>query len=123
MIKLDHLAIVVSDWTRSRDWYRDVLGFRVEFEIPDRRTAAMQDDGGLTLFLAEDPHGEPATRGVALTMQVDDVELTHRRITAAGVVFVHGPSKVFWGWGAELKDPDGYVIRLWDETSMREKGG
>jgi len=30
---------------------------------------------------------------------------------------------VFWGYGAELLDPDGYRIHLWDEVSMREKGG
>jgi hypothetical protein len=29
--------------------------------------------------------------------------------------------KVFWGYGAELSDPDGYVLRLWDQTSMKEK--
>ena len=26
-----------------------------------------------------------------------------------------------WGSGAELKDPDGYLVRLWDERSMKEK--
>ena len=29
--------------------------------------------------------------------------------------------KVFWGYGAELCDPDGYRLRLRDEKSMREK--
>jgi hypothetical protein len=32
------------------------------------------------------------------------------------------PQKLFWGYGAELRDPDGHLIRLWDELSMREKG-
>jgi uncharacterized glyoxalase superfamily protein PhnB len=41
---------------------------------------------------------------------------------AAGVKFVHPPQKTFWGYGAELKDPDGYRIWLWDQKSMREKG-
>src|SRR2546430_10342892 len=31
------------------------------------------------------------------------------------------PRKTYWGYGAELKDPDGYLIRLWDERSMKEK--
>ena len=31
--------------------------------------------------------------------------------------------KVFWGYGAELRDPDGYRLRLWDQKSMKEKGG
>ncbi len=26
------------------------------------------------------------------------------------------------GYGAELRDPDGYQINLWDEESMRQKG-
>jgi hypothetical protein len=29
--------------------------------------------------------------------------------------------KVFWGYGAELCDPDGYRLRLWDAKSMAEK--
>jgi len=29
-------------------------------------------------------------------------------LAAAGVPFVHPPMKVFWGYGAELCDPDGY---------------
>lgn len=28
-----------------------------------------------------------------------------------------------WYMRAEIADPDGHVIRLWDEKSMREKGG
>ena len=39
-----------------------------------------------------------------------------------GVVFVSAPSKLFWGYGAELDDPDGYRLMLWEGVSMREKG-
>ena len=44
-----------------------------------------------------------------------------RELSAAGIRFVHPPTKVFWGYGAELCDPDGYRLRLWDQTSMEEK--
>ena len=27
----------------------------------------------------------------------------------------------FVGYGTELADPDGYLIRLWDEQSMKDK--
>ena len=33
-----------------------------------------------------------------------------------------GSRKAFWGYGVELHDPDGYVVRLWDERTMKEKG-
>jgi hypothetical protein len=44
------------------------------------------------------------------------------RTTLGLTLFVAQPQKLFWGFGAELRDPDGYLIRLWDEISMREKG-
>ena len=40
MVRLDHLSLPVADWRKSRDWYKEHLGFEVEFEIPDRNTAA-----------------------------------------------------------------------------------
>ena len=38
-----------------------------------------------------------------------------------GVEFAHGPRRSYWGYGAELADPDGYLVRLWDERSMKEQ--
>jgi len=122
MIKLDHLAIFVDDPRRSRDWYTTNFGFKVEFEVPDRDTIALQDDAGLTVFLVKD--AERARHpSCALTFQVADVEVKHRELVAMGVRFVNAPQKLFWGYGAELTDPDGYLIHLWDERTMREKGG
>jgi len=121
MPRLDHLSLPVRDWRKSRDWYKDHLGFEVEFEIPERKTAAMRDDADLTVFLYE---GEVVVcPGISFTVQVDDVEAKHAALGAAGVPFVHPPMKVFWGYGAELCDPDGYRLRLWDQKSMKEKGG
>ena len=121
MPRLDHLSMPVRDWRKSRDWYKDHLGFEVEFEIPDRKTAAMRDDADLTIFLYE---GEVVNcPGISFTVQVNDVEERHSMLVGAGLSFVHPPMKVFWGYGAELCDPDGYRLRLWDQKSMKEKGG
>jgi predicted enzyme related to lactoylglutathione lyase len=119
MVRLDHLSLPVSDWQKSRDWYKSRLDFEVEFGIPDRKTAAMRDDADLTIFLYESE--VTVCPGISFTIQVDDVEAAHQRLTAAGVSFVHPPMKVFWGYGAELRDPDGYILRLWDQKSMKEK--
>jgi len=121
MTKLDHLTIRVRDLDAARAWYIGHLGLKLEFEVPGRRTVALQDDAGLTLFLDETA-GDVAAEGVVLTFQVDDVEETHRRLAAGGVSFVAAPGKRFWGYGAELRDPDGHLVLLWDEVSMRGKG-
>jgi predicted enzyme related to lactoylglutathione lyase len=119
MIKLDHLSIEVSDYKVVRDWYVATLGLKVEFEVPGRRATALQDDSGFTIFVEQSDM--PIHSTCALYFQVEDVEATHRRLSGAGVPFVHPPRSVFWGYGAELMDPAGNRVRLWDPTSMAEK--
>ncbi len=120
MMKFDHLNIPVSNLDRSRDWYMSALGLKAEFEVPERRTVALQDGEGFAIFLQEKSVGV-APNGAALWFQVDDVDQAFAAWTARGVRFIHGPQKNFWGYGAELADPDGYLVRLWDERSMKEK--
>jgi catechol 2,3-dioxygenase-like lactoylglutathione lyase family enzyme len=120
MLKLDHLRIPVTDIARSRDWYVGTLGMTVEFEIPDRQTVALQDGEGFTIFLQAAP-AAVAPGGCALWFQVDDVDATFAAWTTRGVQFGHAPRKSYWGYGAELIDPDGYLIRLWDERSMKAR--
>ena len=110
----------VSSLARSRAWYIETLGLEVEFEVPDRQTVALKDGEGFTVFLQE---VQDAVRpnGCALWFQVADVDATFDEWTARGVRFAHPPRKTYWGYGAELADPDGYLIRLWDERTMKEK--
>jgi lactoylglutathione lyase len=121
MVRLDHLTLPVRQHARSRDWYTANLGLKVEFEARDRKTVALQDDGGFTLFFVESE--EPFTAVCTLAFRVDDVEATYRELSARGVAFGKAPQKLFWGYGAELRDTDGYLVYLWDEDSMKEKGG
>jgi len=120
MLKFDHLTLPVADWIRSRDWYVRELGMTVEFEIPERRTAALQDEHDFTIFVQQSDAADPP--GVALTFQVADVDAFCRALSARGVPFVHPPQRVAWGYGAELSDPDGYRVRLWDRVSMAKHG-
>ena len=83
-MKFDHLNIPVSDLDRSRGWYMSTLGLKVEFEVPDRRTVALQDGQGFAIFLQE--KGEVVPNGVALWFQVDDVDRAFADWSARGVV-------------------------------------
>ena len=125
MVKLDHLRLPVSDVAASRDWYVKHFGFEVEFENP--AVIALKDDADFIIFLyppETSPQKGPLVGAkCGLVMQVDDVEAKHRELMAQGVRFEKPPGKYYWGYGAELSDPDGYLLYLWDEVSMREKGG
>jgi catechol 2,3-dioxygenase-like lactoylglutathione lyase family enzyme len=120
MLRFDHLGIPVANLTRSRSWYVDTLGLTMEFELPDRQTVALQDGSGFTIFLQEVADAVRPS-GCALWFQVLDVDATFAEWQGRGVIFAHEPRKSYWGYGAELKDPDGYLVRLWDERSMKER--
>ena len=117
MILLNHLTIRVSDYTASRDWYVQNFGFRVEFENIASGFGGLEDDGAVELILVQSslPAGD---RDCMLTLQCDSVHEKYQELVARGVPFTHEPKSVPWGFGAELPDPDGYRVMIWDKHTM-----
>ncbi|HTW78547.1 MAG TPA: VOC family protein [Terracidiphilus sp.] len=117
MIKLDHLNISISNYPNSRDWYVRHVGLKVEFENVAAGVGGLSGDGDVELILTQGklPSGE---RDCALTFQCDSVHGKYDELSALGLSFVHPPMSVVWGYGAELRDPDGYAVRFWDKTTM-----
>lgn len=120
-IRFGHLALPVRDLERSRAWYVDNFGFAVEIDAPERRTVGLKDDRDFTIFL--EGHTGDVVPSFSFALEVADVEAKYGELTERGVAFEKSPQRLFWGYGAELRDPDGYLVSVWDERSMREKGG
>lgn len=116
MVKFDHMSLPVTNVRKSRDWYVKNLGFKVEFDRGG--ISAIQDSVGFTIFLATAQKSLPGSK-ITLTLQVKDVDRKHRELASKGVKFVNATQRLFWGYGAELVDPDGYMINLWDKVTMR----
>jgi catechol 2,3-dioxygenase-like lactoylglutathione lyase family enzyme len=115
MAKVSHIVLPVSDVSRSREWYVNKLGFTLEREL--EQAVGIKDQSGLTIFLLR--AAEPlAGQKITLTIQVGSVDGKHQELTAVGVTFVSPPKRQFWGYGAEVLDPDGYMNHLWDEVTM-----
>ena len=115
MAKVSHIVLPVSDVPTSREWYVNKLGFTLEREL--EHAVGIKDQSGLTVFLvkATDPL---AGQKITLTIEVGNVDSKYHDLTAVGVTFVSPPKRQFWGYGAEVADPDGYMNHLWDEATM-----
>jgi catechol 2,3-dioxygenase-like lactoylglutathione lyase family enzyme len=115
MSRVSHMVLPVADLQQSRNWYVDKLGFKVERELKD--VVGIKDDTGLIIFLWQ---GEDnlAGRKITLTIEVDDVEGKYQELQSSGVEFVSPPKVQFWGYGAEVLDPDGYINHLWDSETI-----
>ncbi len=118
MIRLDHLTIFVRDHPLSARWYVQNLGFEVEFETPDGATTAIRDDGDFTIFLTNRAPTNDDPRCI-LYFEVPDVDAEYERLVRIGVEVTHAPKEHPWGYGPEIRDPDGHSIRLWDARSAR----
>ena len=117
MAKISHMVLPVSDVSKSRDWYIGKLGFKVERERDG--VVGIKDQSGLTIFLQKTA-GSLAEQKITLTIQVENVEAKHQELAIAGVKFASPPKLQFWGYGAEVLDPDGYMNHLWDEVTMHK---
>jgi catechol 2,3-dioxygenase-like lactoylglutathione lyase family enzyme len=123
---IHHHSVVVTDLSRARAFYRDVLGLR-EIAAPPNfggRVAwfALSDQ---QLHLLHAAHAEPrGERHVAL--HVDDAAAAGRELAARGIAVepggpIPGAERIF------IHDPDGNRIELicwrrpWDET-VRDLG-
>jgi predicted enzyme related to lactoylglutathione lyase len=110
------VSVPVSDQTRAKDFYVDLLGFTLVTEatfgdelrwiqvgIPGAETT-------LTLVTWFDEMPPGSLRG--LVIDCDDLEQEYQTLTARGVPFLGGPERQPGGVFATLTDPDGNQIAL-----------
>jgi catechol 2,3-dioxygenase-like lactoylglutathione lyase family enzyme len=119
-----HVKLPVSEVAVSRDWYRRVLGFRVDMEFVEDNVlmgiALIDPTGTVCLALRRDPDRVAAWSGFdpiaiavptrdqvqAWRQRLDDLDQPH-----GGVITGHNGGSVLVG----LHDPDGIEIRLYAE--------
>jgi len=111
-------TLPVRDLERSCDWYRAHLDLEPAFDA-GRNSATLTDKAGRTIVLkqAAKPDNVMPPKDMGFPVQLNDLDATHRRMTGAGIVFVHAPANTLWGYTAEVHDPDGYCLMLRDGRS------
>lgn len=117
-------SLTVASVGRSRDWYRDVLGFTVdrEFERDGSLFAASMRAGTARILLSQDngAKGEDRAKGAGFSLQfttTQDVDTVANRAKNAGATLDTEPTDA---WGARvfrLRDPDGFRLVI---SSQRE---
>ncbi len=136
-IAFHHVAVSVRDMDRMLAFYRDILGFQVEWDMDRRSGEALSRVVGLPdvtvriamlngygtrieLFQYHEPQGrgDPARRqcdfGLThLAFHVRNIRALYERLAAAGVASHSPPQAVRPGvWAVYMKDPEGNVLEL-----------
>jgi catechol 2,3-dioxygenase-like lactoylglutathione lyase family enzyme len=111
-MRLDTLTLTSSNLQRSRAFYNGKLGFRV---IEEGDAGFVVDAGGVKLQVGRNGMKAPLTLAEP-KLVFDTKELAARCTQLRDLgVSVDGPRKADAGQFAELSDPDGHPIVLWEK--------
>lgn len=118
------VGITVGDLTRSLDFYRGLLGFRIlgQFEWPQAGLTITHLDAGRTLLelvsgrkpAPDAPAARTAQPGARhITLRVTDLDAIVEQLVCADVPLIHEPAAVMEGVRlAAVADPDGTPVLL-----------
>lgn len=123
--KLHHIAIICSDYERSKKFYTEILGFRIINETYRKEREsykldlALNESVRIELFSFPNPPARlthPEAQGLRhIAFSVDDIDLVVKELSETGVVTesiridnVTGKRFTFFA------DPDGLPIELYE---------
>ena len=118
--RIGQIHITVDDLERSIRFYRDVLGLRLLFEVPEQ-SMAFFDCGGVRLYLGK-PESPEFRSSPLLYYSVGDLDAAVEAIGSTGVAIDAPPHLVHRDdrmelWMAGLRDPDGHPVCLMTERA------
>ncbi|MBO9669244.1 MAG: VOC family protein [Sphingobium sp.] len=113
-MRIGYVIVGVKDLEKGVAFYRDIMGFKLQFVEPQFHFASFEV-GGQRFSLAAgggDTHGS-GDRNTGIGFVVDDLDTVHAALAAKGVHFTMAPSKQPWGgYMAMFADPDGNIFYL-----------
>ena len=116
--KIRQIAINVRDLERATAFYRDTLGMKLLFEVPN---LAFFDAGGVRLMLGKGETPEIDHPGSILYYLVPDIQAAHTTLVSKGVEVLREPALIAPMpdhdlWISDYKDSEDNVFALMSEV-------
>lgn len=130
--------LMVSGFERSLRFYRDMLGFSLQYSREDPLFAMLDLDNVLIMIEQEHddpvwsagPREAPYGRGVNFQIEVSDVEGLYRQVLDADWPLRLDLQDAWYDIGEQreggnrqfmISDPDGYLLRFFQDLGRRPK--
>ncbi|MGC5700481.1 VOC family protein [Pseudomonas sp. NFXW11] len=131
MLQMNKLVpeLLVTDLQRSLTFYRDTLGFQVEYERPEQLFAFLSFHGSQLMLEQDDeedsawrvgPLQAPFGRGMNLSIECPDIHRLAAALAQAGIALRREIQECWYRQDERLRgqlnllvqDPDGYLLRF-----------
>jgi predicted enzyme related to lactoylglutathione lyase len=100
----------VDDLGRSRRFYCDVLGFKLDWDAGEMISVSRDQCG---LMLCEGGQGQ---KGTWVWIGVEDAAALCAEFTVKGAAVRMAPTNFAWAYEFRIEDPDGHVLRFGSES-------
>ena len=118
----------VTDINKTREFYVDILGFKICYERPEDKFIFVEKDGNQIMLEQINDNWNvgkmeyPFGRGINFEMTISDVDAVYERIEKAGIKLFRKMEVKDYECGDEtvhqkqflVQDPDGYLLRFVD---------
>jgi len=113
--------LCVNDLAASLVHYRDVLGFRINWQWSEAQafdenaapTFACVGRGEVGIYLCQQDQGQPGTWLFLRLASLEDLSAVHDEFEAAGAEILEPPTDRPWGMREmHVADPDGNTFRI-----------
>jgi methylmalonyl-CoA/ethylmalonyl-CoA epimerase len=116
LAQIGQIAVPVTDLSRAVAFYRDILGMKFLFQVPN---LAFFDCAGVRLML-DVPEDKSEHRSFVVYYKVDDIEGTYRTLSLRGVSFEDKPHMIAKMpdhelWMTFYRDADRNLLALMSE--------
>lgn len=112
-LRAGHIHIRVQDVDRTKAFYRDKLGLKMNSE---RAGEMVQFDGGKLWFGKWRGTGTFTPGPIAIGIEADSVQAAYNMLKQRGVTISNPPTKESFGWSFTFRDPDGYEVEVEGEN-------
>ena|SRR2546422_2977948 len=113
-LRISHIWLYVKDIEASTRFYRDILGFKIVETFPD---GSLLSAGQILLGIHRE-EGDRKSRpgGTSIILHTTDIKGAVRELTERGIKSPPQIEQEHFGWIASFRDPDGYLLELWQPT-------
>ena len=121
--EISQIGVHVKDLERARQFYGEVLGLPLLFEVPGM---VFYQCGTQRLMLSLPNEGQPVCGGSILYFDCVEIEAACRNLEAQRVEMIAAPSCVHRDeqheiWMCFFKDPFGHVLALTEQRAVNEE--
>jgi catechol 2,3-dioxygenase-like lactoylglutathione lyase family enzyme len=100
----------VRDLKASQTYYRDKLGFHIDWEHGEPPSFGSVSRGDTAVFLCQGCRGP---RGAWMMMFARDLDQLHDDLRSRGAIIEQPPTEMPWGLREmQIADPDGNIMRV-----------